>query len=121
MTGTVLIVDDDRETVATLAEALAEAGFAVRIAYDGEMALDAIDRAQADVVLADVRMPRLDGVGLLRQLGSREPRTPVLLMTAWPATVGEHAPGIPVMRKPIDLDAVVAAVSAAMGRVRRAT
>jgi len=116
MRDTVLVVDDDREVVAVLAEALAEAGFRVRVAYDGQMALEAISHAGADVVIADVRMPRLDGLALARALRDRANPAPVLLMSAWPLPAPD--PGVEVIGKPFDLDRVVAAAAAAVARGR---
>ncbi|MFM9107851.1 MAG: response regulator [Chloroflexota bacterium] len=113
---TVLVVDDDREVVAVLAEALAEAGFRVRVAYDGQMALEAIRHAGADLVIADVRMPRLDGLALARALRDRANPPVVLLMSAWPLPSAE--PGVEAIGKPFDLDRVVAAAAAAVARGR---
>ncbi len=114
MTGTVLIVDDDREVVAVLAEALTEAGYRVRVAYDGQMAMEALGHAGTDLVIADLMMPRLDGLGLLRALRERPDPAPVLMISAWPGLSTE--PGLQVIAKPFDLDEVIAAASALIRR-----
>jgi DNA-binding response OmpR family regulator len=113
MTGTVLIVDDDHAVVAVLAEALTEAGFRVRIAYDGQMAMEAISHAGTDLVIADVRMPRLDGHALLRNLRDRPDPVPVLLISAWPGATSD--PEVAVISKPFDIDEMIAAAVNAIG------
>lgn len=52
-------------------------------ANDGEEALEVIPRAQPDVILLDLRMPRLDGVGVLRGLRERGITTPALILTTF--------------------------------------
>lgn len=52
-------------------------------AADGEEALDVIEREKPDVVLLDLRMPRLDGVGVLRRLRERGALPPALILTTF--------------------------------------
>ena len=83
MTRRVLVVDDDPLIRRSLAEALAEDGFDVTVAEDGERALAALHAAAPDVVLSDVRMPGLDGLALLDVLRRRASGVDVILMTAF--------------------------------------
>jgi two-component system chemotaxis response regulator CheY len=83
MGGSILIVDDSASLRQVLRMALEEAGYQVREAADGQDALARLAEAPADVVVSDLHMPRLDGLGLLRALageGSR-PRIPVVMLT----------------------------------------
>src|SRR4051794_32435918 len=57
---TILVVDDDPQLRMILTVFLEDAGYTVRIAPDGQAALDAIAADPPDLVLSDVRMPRLD-------------------------------------------------------------
>jgi two-component system response regulator HydG len=66
--GRVLVVDDVPEVRDVLREALAAAGFGVLEARDGLEALATVERAGVDLVLCDLEMPRLDGLGVLRRL-----------------------------------------------------
>lgn len=83
MTGrpTVLLVDDEEAITAALAPFLERSGFEVRVAEDGQAALETLDVWHADVVVSDVMMPRVDGRELVRRLRTRDDWTPVVLLT----------------------------------------
>ncbi len=78
----VLVVDDEQSLVETVRVLLEGEGFEVRTALSGEAALETFEEDGADLVLADVRMPRMSGVDLLEEVRDRSPGTPVVLMTA---------------------------------------
>ena len=68
MSRSILIVDDDPRIRTSLSEALRDEATEVRTAESGEDALSRLGEAAADLVLADLRMPGMDGVELLRVL-----------------------------------------------------
>jgi len=70
----VLVVDDEPEVAALLAELLALDGHRVATASDGRAALDQLEHHEYDLILSDVRMPTLDGPGLYREIERRHPR-----------------------------------------------
>jgi DNA-binding NtrC family response regulator len=78
-----LLVEDDPAVRRSLAETLADEGFAVHTAESGEQALSRLADAAPDVVISDVRMPGLDGLELLKLLRERAPGIDVILMTAY--------------------------------------
>jgi two-component system chemotaxis sensor kinase CheA len=84
-TRTRLVVADDSLTTRTTVKALLEvAGYEVMPAVDGQEALEIVRQAGCDLVVSDVEMPRLDGLGLTRSIKS-DPRlasTPVILVTS---------------------------------------
>src|SRR5579859_1115156 len=80
--GRVLIVDDDPDIASILAMVVREAGHDVTIASDGEEALTAILEQPPEVVVTDLRMPRLDGAGLLQQIRQRHLDVEVIILTA---------------------------------------
>ena len=104
--GRVLVADDDPAVLGLVAELLEDEGFAVNRAADGATALAAAEGNPPDLVVADVMMPRLDGLTLAQRL--RERGIPVLLMSA----VIERLPaaGFALVAKPFDLDDLLAAV-----------
>ncbi|HOA53401.1 MAG TPA: sigma-54 dependent transcriptional regulator [Thermogutta sp.] len=81
----VLIVDDEKIKRVTLADDLAAQGYEVETAADGEEALERLRDRHFDVVVADVKMPRVDGLELLRYIkqGEQAPATDVIMMTAY--------------------------------------
>lgn len=67
----VLVVDDEQEVAEILADLLAADGHEVETAPDGARALDVLAGQDFDLVLCDMRMPKLDGPGLYRELERR--------------------------------------------------
>lgn len=80
----ILVADDDALTRRILGDLLREMGHEVIEAFDGPSALERATLAQPDLILADIVMPRLDGLELLRALRAdpRSARVPVLLVTS---------------------------------------
>jgi CheY-like chemotaxis protein len=70
---TVLVVDDDDRIAQMLALVLEGEGYRVQIAADGAEALACLAGHAFDAVLTDIRMPRMDGLTLYRELGTRHP------------------------------------------------
>jgi CheY-like chemotaxis protein len=112
MAHSILVVDNDHTLVELLVELFDEEGYRVRYAFDGVTALQEITQHAPDLVLADVMMPRVDGFSLLRRLRLVGCTMPVVLMSAVYSAVDE--PGTTVMRKPFDLDTVLAVVNHAL-------
>ena len=77
-----LVVDDEPAVRFSLREILEDAGHDVREAADGLAALAALEAAQADLVISDLRMPGLDGLGLLERVRARWPESLFVLVTA---------------------------------------
>ncbi|WP_174873975.1 response regulator [Vogesella oryzae] len=77
----VLLVDDDVELSAMLAEYLEQEGFATRRVHDGASGVQEALSGDYDIVVLDVMMPRLNGVEALRQIRAHS-RLPVLMLTA---------------------------------------
>ena len=105
MTGSaVLVVDDEPGMRDTLVAILEQHGYRVSSAPDGETAFTAVQQADFDVVVMDVRMPGRDGVSVLEEMGRPPPQ--VILMTAYAleerlrAAVNAHA--FAVLHKPFE-------------------
>lgn len=107
MTRRVLVVDDDPAIRTSIAEALSDDGIAVAVAESGTRALAVLAEAAPDIVLTDVRMPDLDGIGLLQVLRERTPSIDVVLMTAFddmPTVVAAMRGGaVEFLVKPLNL------------------
>jgi DNA-binding NtrC family response regulator len=77
----VLVVEDEPDLCSLIAETLVEEGHQVTCAHDGVEAMALVSATAYDVVLADVRLPRLDGLTLFRRLRAESPSTDMILMT----------------------------------------
>jgi CheY-like chemotaxis protein len=77
----ILVVDDDASVRATIVSALAELGYAVREAADGEQALAAVREEAPSLVILDFVMPGMDGAEVARQIAAIDPDLPVIFST----------------------------------------
>ncbi len=103
----VLVVDDERYIVDLLTDLLEDEGYRVLRAYDGLAALDQISLQAPDLVVADVMMPRLDGLSLAGEISARGLDIPIILMSA---AVTPRTGGIAFIPKPFDIDAMLVLV-----------
>lgn len=78
---TIALVDDDRNILTTLSIALQAEGFATRVYSDGEAALKALRENPPDLAVFDIKMPRMDGMELLRRL-REDSDLPVIFLTS---------------------------------------
>jgi CheY-like chemotaxis protein len=110
--GYSILVDDDPQLRSVLSLILQDEGYEVRHATDGLAALREIERGLPDLVLCDVRLPQLTGTALVARLTHQAPPIRIILMSAHDLQL---PPGsdIPFLRKPLSVDAVLAAVAAA--------
>lgn len=76
-----LLIEDDRDLSASIADALAGQGYAVRIAATARDGLSAWDAARPDLVLLDLGLPDLDGTVVIRRI-RKEAATPILILSA---------------------------------------
>ena len=79
----VLIADDEASITAGLSAILSDEGYTVDIANDGQKALERMREERYGVILADLKMPKLDGLGLLRAIRSHPPiqKTAFIMLT----------------------------------------
>ncbi|HSO37979.1 MAG TPA: response regulator [Labilithrix sp.] len=127
--GHVLLAEDNDELRELVARALCEGGFTVRAADDGESMLELLERSAReeipapDALVMDIRMPRYDGLDVLRAVRLSRWNVPVVLMTAFPdeetlqraAELGAAC----TLGKPLDIDDLVHAVTIVTRIARR--
>lgn len=113
----VLLVDDEEEFAATLAERLELRGFQVSTANDGEEALRLVHEDPPEVMVLDLKMPGLGGMEVLKQIRSNYPKIPVILLTGLGSTrdgiEGMQLGAFDYLMKPIQIEALI-------GKVREA-
>jgi len=105
---TVLVADDEPDLCSLIAEALTEEGHSVTCAKDGDEVIALVGATTFDVVLADVRLPRIDGVTLFHRLRVESPSTDMILMTGSAAVVDAvavlKAGAFDYLAKPIQIE-----------------
>ncbi len=112
----VLLVDDEPGVLFTLSELLLERGHKVITAKNGVEALTKLE--EAETVLTDLSMPRMDGLELMTQIAARDPSLPVILLTAH----GSEKVAVAAMKqgaydyltKPFDIDEVAVVIERAL-------
>jgi DNA-binding NtrC family response regulator len=120
----VLVADDDEHVRFLLGLTLIQAGFDPFMAADGHQAVELFGRHRDEiqVVLLDVKMPRLDGPGALAQIRRIAPQVPCCFMTGHAAHYGADnllALGVArVFEKPFDLEDLIEALGELCGRTR---
>ncbi len=86
----IALVDDDRNILTTVSIALQAEGFATRVYSDGEAALSALLSNPPDLAIFDIKMPKMDGMELLRRLREKSP-LPVIFLTSKDDETDEEA------------------------------
>ena len=103
----ILLADDEPTIRLSLVDALEDMGHAVVAAADGQQASDALQREGFDVLVSDIRMPKVDGMTLFRQARQRQP-IDVILMTAYAevsdAVAALKEGAIDYLMKPFDVE-----------------
>lgn len=80
---TVLVVDDDDRIRSLLIDTLSALGYHALGAQNGEEAMSLVESDTLDLVIADVRMPKMNGLSLLKHVKNRNPLLPVLIITGY--------------------------------------
>jgi DNA-binding NtrC family response regulator len=106
----ILLVDDEPDIHLAVGEALTDVGHRVTTAANGEEALHLIMTQLFDVMVCDIRLPKIDGLTLFRRVRQESPDTTVILMTAYAAiqdAVGAVKEGAyDYLTKPFDIDEI---------------
>ncbi len=79
----VLLADDERTIAVTLGDALRGAGHEVTVVSDGELALRSVQGEAFDCIITDIRMPKVDGLTLMKKAKELQPEAAVILITAY--------------------------------------
>lgn len=116
----ILLVEDDSRLAASLAEILVAQRYSVDLALDGEAGWHQISVIAYDLILMDVTLPKLDGIGLCGRMRDRGIATPVLMLTARDTSsdkiMGLDAGADAYMVKPFHLEELLAQVRALLRR-----
>ncbi len=108
MSISILVVDDEPALINIISILLTDEGYVVHIARDGFEAWQKIQQAPPDVLITDIRMPRLNGHGLIQLVRLNGHRFPVVAISAHAAKV--NLPGVHHPAKPFDIDVLLATI-----------
>ncbi len=103
----ILLVDDEYEFAATLAERLELRGYDTEIAKDGESGISSVSAGSFDIVVLDLMMPGLTGIDTLKQMKIIDRDLPVILLTGHGSTKeameGMRLGAFDFLMKPLDI------------------
>jgi DNA-binding NtrC family response regulator len=106
----ILVVDDDRNSCQLLAEFLAGEGFQIDTAWDGKQALSMLEKETFDIVLTDLKMPKVNGIQVLESLSRTNPTAIGIIITGYgtikSAIEAIRAGAYDYITKPVQLDEV---------------
>lgn len=118
MINNVLVVDDEQVFAGALGDYLGRYGYAVNIKWSGEEALHFIDQEPPDLVVLDYRLPRMDGLEVLRKIKDSRPGVEVIMLTAHSSvenlTEARNLGAFDYLNKPVDLEDVRLVVDKAL-------
>ena len=116
----ILLVDDEKDFAFTLAERLVLRGFQAEVATSGMDALRHVREDDFSVLILDVKMPGIDGLGLMAEVKRKRPDLPVILLTGRGsvanAETGMKEGAFDYLMKPIDIDELIEKIRNALGR-----
>ena len=124
----VLLVDDEAGIRTLLFDALSGEGFKVTLAKDGQESLDRLENNRFDLLITDIRMPRLVGIGLLRKMKRAGRKERVIIMTGKPLDLtllgADTLPVFAQLHKPFEipdfLEVVTSVFASPAKRMKRA-
>jgi len=82
----ILVMEDDLSVAKGLEMVLSEEGFDVNLAGTGELALEAFKQKRFDLLVADLRLPDIDGMEVIKQIKAEKPETEVIVITGYGTT-----------------------------------
>jgi DNA-binding NtrC family response regulator len=122
--ATVVVVEDDRLNREFISKVLRREGYQVLEACDGTIALEMLRAFRCDLVITDFLMPKLNGIKLVEQVHTLQPRMPIILITGYlsamaGATILNEV--AEVLAKPFDLNVLRSTVRRLLDSTSHAT
>jgi two-component system, OmpR family, response regulator CpxR len=118
-----LLVDDEREFVHTLSERLLMRDLDSAVAYDGETALDILDKDEPEVMILDLKMPGIDGIEVLRKTKATRPEVEVIILTGHGTEKDRETcmelGAFAYLQKPVDIDVLTDTLNRANQKMKQ--
>ena len=119
----ILVAEDEPLAAMALEDFLTGKGFRVTLAQDGQEALERHQADPADLVITDLRMPRMDGRALIRELRAQSATLPLVVMTGFLSMdegqddlTSDRWKPLEILRKPVSPQVIVDTLLRLMGR-----
>lgn len=122
MGNRILFVEDEEDLTLIVADTLRAQGYEVITANDGVAGLDRFKSGGADIVVADVMMPKMDGFSMAKEIRKTSPTVPLLFLTA-KSTIDDVEEGFEIgandyLKKPFELRELIVRIRALLGRYK---
>ena len=118
----ILIIDDEEDILDTLSDVVTQWGYLPIVARDGEDALRKFDEVPIDLILSDIRMPKVDGLSFLDRIKKISPETIIILLTGYPsvetAVKAMKSGAFDYLTKPINLEELKLKIDRGLERMR---
>lgn len=119
----ILIVDDEKDTGDILAEVLTEEGYQAFSALSGRSALNTVKKKKPDLVLLDIKMPKMDGIEVLEKIKKIDENISVVMITGYgglkTAREAMRLGAYDYVTKPFDMNFIKAVVRDALSERKR--
>lgn len=120
MAATILVIDDETGIRNTLKEILEYEDFKVDLAEDGKKGLEMFSKTSYDLVLCDVKMPRMDGIEVVEKIAEKQTDTPIIMIsghgTVETAVEAIKKGAFDFIQKPLDLNRLLVTIRNAMDK-----
>jgi len=118
-----LVVDDDRSVRVYVKAVLKSEGFRTLEAEDGELGLKLVRKIGSDIdlVISDIKMPKLDGIQLANSVRAEFPKIPIILISGYVDVTLENQPGVEFIAKPFLPSTLLNIVSKMVAMAKTAT
>jgi DNA-binding NtrC family response regulator len=107
---TILVIEDDESQLSALEQYLEKAGYQIISAINGMEGLKLLDSADYDLVITDINMPYVSGIGVISALKERQPNIPAVAVTgngSVPLEVAKEKKANVILDKPLEMAALI--------------